>query len=148
MSMLFAPFRNIYLMSRLETLEWRYPIKVGVSMSIFAKRLKAERENRKAKDSKWTQGYVADLIGVARTTYTSYENGTKEPGFEILSKLADVFEVSNDYLTGRSVSRAPDAGRAFYGGGKDWTPEELEAADAYIEMLRQKKKERQERDYT
>ncbi|OWA36737.1 hypothetical protein B9G55_01260 [Saccharibacillus sp. O16] len=97
---------------------------------------------------KRSQQDVADFLGITRQGYGSYETGKTEPDHETLVKIADYFEVSTDYLMGRSVSRAPDAGRAFYGGGKDWTPEELEAADAYIEMLRQKKKERQERDHT
>jgi len=99
-------------------------------MSVFAKRLKAEREKRKAKDPRWTQGYVADLIGVARTTYTSYESAAKEPPFETLTKLSEIFDVSADYLLGRSVARTPEHGMAFSGGGKDWTEEELRMAEA------------------
>jgi transcriptional regulator with XRE-family HTH domain len=70
-------------------------------MEIFAKRLKYEREKRKLKDSKWTQGYMADLLGVARPTYTAYENGTKQPPIETINKIADYFDVKVDYLLGR-----------------------------------------------
>ncbi|MFY0545500.1 helix-turn-helix domain-containing protein [Brevibacillus sp. H7] len=78
-----------------------------VSIVVFAKRLKAEREKRKAKDPKWTQGYVADLIGVARPTYTAYEAGTKQPPMETVSKLADLFNVSTDYLHGKTNDPSP-----------------------------------------
>lgn len=74
---------------------------------MFAKRLKAEREKRKAKDPKWTQGYVADRVGVARSTYTAYEAGTKQPPMETLSKLADLFNVSTDYLHGKTNDPSP-----------------------------------------
>jgi transcriptional regulator with XRE-family HTH domain len=71
-------------------------------MDIFAKRLRYLRERKKNEDSKYTQGYVADLIGVARSTYTAYENGTKQPPIETVTKIADLFNVSTDYLIGRS----------------------------------------------
>lgn len=75
-------------------------------MSIFGKRLKAERELKKASDPKWTQGYVAKLIGVARPTYTGYENGTKEPPRETINKIADAFNCSIDYLEGRTNNKS------------------------------------------
>lgn len=74
-------------------------------MNILGKRLRQLREEKKKENSKFTQGYVANLIGVARVTYTSYENGTKQPPIETVNKLADVFDVSTDYLLGRSDSR-------------------------------------------
>ena len=74
-------------------------------MKIFAKRLKAEREDLKQKDPKWTQEYIADLIGVARPTYTAYENGSKIPPMDTVNKLADIFNLTTDYLHGRSESR-------------------------------------------
>lgn len=73
----------------------------------FAKRLKNERVKKKNKDSKWTQGYVADLIGVARPTYTAYENGSKQPPMETVNKLADLFTVSTDYLHGKTNDPTP-----------------------------------------
>lgn len=111
---------------------------------VFSKRLKSERERKKASESKWTQGYVADIIGVARPTYTAYENGTKEPPLDTLNKIADLFEVSLDYLQGRSVSRLPSGGSAYMDGGKGWTEEEKEVANAAIQAWREMKKKQQE----
>ena len=71
-------------------------------MDKFHLRLKECREKRKDVDSKWTQLYVAEKIGVARVTYTGYENGTKQPPLDTINKLADFFEVTTDYLLGRS----------------------------------------------
>lgn len=70
-------------------------------MNNFHKILKETRLKYKSTDSKWTQGYVADKVNVARTTYTAYENGTKQPTLETLIALADLFDVSTDYLLGR-----------------------------------------------
>ncbi|MGG3839700.1 helix-turn-helix transcriptional regulator [Paenibacillus thiaminolyticus] len=78
-------------------------------MNILGKRIKAERENKKKRDPKWTQDYVANLIGVARPTYTAYENGTKEPPLDTLNKIADLFDVSSDYLLGRTDLPSPSS---------------------------------------
>lgn len=65
-------------------------------MEIFGRRL---REVRKSK--KLTQKEIADLVHVNRVTYTNWEKGKREPSFENLIKLADLFEVSLDCLLGR-----------------------------------------------
>lgn len=71
-------------------------------MDILGKRLKYLREKMKKENSKYTQGYIANLIGVARVTYTAYENGTKQPPLETINKLADLFDVTTDFLQGRT----------------------------------------------
>lgn len=68
----------------------------------LSNRVKNIRVNLKDRDKKWTQKYVSDKIGVARVTYTAYENGTKTPPSDIINKLADLYEVSTDYLLGRT----------------------------------------------
>lgn len=49
-----------------------------------------------------TQQNIADKLNVQRTTITNYENGTSEPDIEALNKLADIFNVSIDYLLNRN----------------------------------------------
>lgn len=71
-------------------------------MEILGKRLKNLREQKKKENSKYTQGYLANKIGVARSTYTAYENGTKQPPLETVNRLADLFDVTTDYLQGRT----------------------------------------------
>lgn len=71
-------------------------------MNTFSERLKACRIKKKEVDSLWTQSYAADQIGVARTTYTAYENGTKTPPLETVNIISDLFEVTTDYLLGRT----------------------------------------------
>lgn len=71
----------------------------------FARRLKACRERKKAENPQWTQRYVAEKIGMARTTYTAYENGTKMPPADTINDIATLLDVSNDYLMGRSSKR-------------------------------------------
>lgn len=110
-------------------------------MEIFSKRLKAERESYKQTNPKWTQEYTADLIGVARPTYTAYENGTKLPPMDTLSKLADIFDVDADYLLGRtSIKKKPESNMSFFGGPEKYTPDEIEEMEAALERYRAMKR--------
>jgi len=49
-----------------------------------------------------SQSDIANDFGISQQTISSYENGTREPDFELLSKFADYFDVSIDYLIGRT----------------------------------------------
>ncbi|MGD6847257.1 helix-turn-helix domain-containing protein [Rossellomorea aquimaris] len=51
---------------------------------------------------KTTQEEVAGRIGISRARYSHYENGRSEPDTETLNKLADFYDVSVDYLLGRT----------------------------------------------
>lgn len=51
---------------------------------------------------KLTQQQVADKIGITRPAYTAYESGNRQPDYELLKQLANMFDVSTDYLIGKS----------------------------------------------
>lgn len=53
-------------------------------------------------DRDWTQKYVASLIGVAPNTMTNYENEKRQLTPELISKFCDIYDVTADYLLGRS----------------------------------------------
>lgn len=44
---------------------------------------------------------VADNLGISRVNYNRYENGIHNFPLEILWALADLYDVSLDYLVGR-----------------------------------------------
>jgi|GEM_PF-6087125 len=48
------------------------------------------------------QKELADLLGVARSTVAAWETGTKRPEGRTLERLADLYDVSVDYVLGRS----------------------------------------------
>lgn len=48
------------------------------------------------------QEQVAEIIGVTKSTISAYENDLRQPSFEILLKLANLYGVSTDYLLGRT----------------------------------------------
>lgn len=76
-----------------------------------------ERLKQLRTEKKLRQSDVADMIGVGRTTYTNYEIGVSEPDIETINKLAEFFEVSTDYLLGRTDERNPGTSH------NDWPPE-------------------------
>ena len=66
-------------------------------MKIFQERLKEQR-----KLYGYTQRDMAERLGVSQPSYIRYEKGGAEPSQENLVKLADIFDVSIDYLLGRA----------------------------------------------
>ena len=69
---------------------------------IFSRRLK---ELRIAKNL--IQEQVSALIDVSRPTYSNYETGLRKPSIQIINKIADVFEISVDWLFGRTDIMVP-----------------------------------------
>ncbi len=57
------------------------------------------------KERKITQGGIAAELGIGITTYCRYELGMREPAASLLVRMADYFDVSVDYLLGRSDNR-------------------------------------------
>ncbi|MBR2372144.1 MAG: helix-turn-helix transcriptional regulator [Clostridia bacterium] len=65
-------------------------------MKVFQERLFALR-----KEFEYTQREVAQMLGISQPSYIRYENGTSQPNLQTLAKIADIFDVSVDYLLGR-----------------------------------------------
>lgn len=66
-------------------------------MKIFQKRL---REMRLL--CGLTQREMAEKLDISQPSYIRYENGTAEPSLEKLVKISEIFDVSVDYLVGKS----------------------------------------------
>ena len=71
-------------------------ILLGVDF-VFQERLKALRQKKDI-----MQKDVALALNISRQVYNNYELGKREPDFETISRLADFFEVTTDYLLGKS----------------------------------------------
>jgi transcriptional regulator with XRE-family HTH domain len=69
----------------------------GLGVMDFPERLKALRSEKKA-----TQAMLAQITGLTDRTFRKYEAGAIEPTMSVLIALADYFDVSIDYLVGRS----------------------------------------------
>ncbi|MCI9309557.1 MAG: helix-turn-helix transcriptional regulator [Lawsonibacter sp.] len=69
-------------------------------MAEFCERLKLLRNERRLK-----QREMAEQFGLALNSYQAYEYATRTPDFRGLIAIADFFDVSLDYLVGRSEER-------------------------------------------
>jgi len=66
-------------------------------MEFFLARLKNLRESRRS-----YQREIAEALGITTRAYQFYESGRSEPNIKTLIALADYFDVSIDYLVGRT----------------------------------------------
>lgn len=64
--------------------------------------LLGKRLKRLRKDKKLTQEQLGRKINVTKVSISGYENGNRSPDTETLQKIADFFDVTTDYLLGRS----------------------------------------------
>lgn len=64
--------------------------------------IKAARER-----SNKTQKECADRLSITLRAWQGYEQGIREPKYEILLRIADLFGVTTDYLLGRETGE-PD----------------------------------------
>ncbi len=64
---------------------------------MFEKRLRALREEQGFQ----SQQALANALGVAQSTVANWECGRREPNYETTKRLAELFQVTVDYLMGR-----------------------------------------------
>lgn len=64
--------------------------------------LLSEKITKLRKGKKLTQQQVAKSLDLTRSAYSQYELGTRTPDHDILNKMADFYDVSIDYLLGRT----------------------------------------------
>ncbi len=55
-----------------------------------------------------TQNELSNYLGLTPKMVSFYELGERFPPYDIINKLADYFEVSTDYLLGRSEIKNPE----------------------------------------
>lgn len=131
---------------------------------IMGKRLRALRDK-----SGLSQKFVAEKVGVKNNTLSGYESGNREPDSEILTKLADFYDVTTDYLHGRvsdpkgysiednesfdSLEEINKLVKEFnieqlgffdIEKWKNFTPEDIDELRRHFEWVAQKAKERNE----
>ncbi|GMQ60356.1 hypothetical protein AN1V17_47560 [Vallitalea sediminicola] len=59
------------------------------------------------KQNNWTQLITATKLHIPRGTYAHYEIGKRQPDYGTLSNIADLYNVSIDYLIGRTDDCTP-----------------------------------------
>lgn len=70
----------------------------------------SERLEQLRKEKNFFQEDLAKILNVAQTTISSWEKGRTTPDKDMLILLANLFDVSVDYLLGRSDNKNPSNG--------------------------------------
>lgn len=99
---------------------------------MFQNRLKELRKARKL-----SQEDLGKVINISGRNISYLEAGERSPSPEILNKLADVFDVSVDYLLGRSGLRQAEAEQVL-SLFKDLPEEAVSEMKDYLSYIRQK----------
>ena len=103
---------------------------------MFAQQLKDLRK----KTPGLTQTDMAKKLGIAKTTYASYEQGKRTHDIETQNKIADFFNVSLDYLHGRESKNSFSAKQMTVAAHIDdeVTEEQMEDILNYIDFIKHK----------
>ena len=70
-------------------------------------------------DADLTQEELVKLLKMHKTTYTNYEQGKREPPFELIIKLAKFYDVSIDYIAGLSEETSKETDFAMQAAVKE-----------------------------
>lgn len=126
-------------------------------MSVIGLRLKYLREK-----NDFSQKRVAESLGISNVQLSRYESGDRKPDPETLAQLADFYDVSIDYIIGRTnntknnnefnplneINKILDEqgieNMFFYDmeAWKNFTPEDVEELRKHFEWVAHKAKER------
>lgn len=121
-------------------------------MATFAERLKSERKNNNI-----NQTQLAEKLYLDRSSISKYESGKQIPETPTLEKLADFFDVSIDYLLGKTDIRNYDDNSsldsinknlnvnslktlAAHFDGEEFTKDDLDDIENFIKFIVSKKK--------
>lgn len=102
----------------------------------FRDRLKDLREQKQM-----TQEDLGELLSVTKGTISKYENGNLQPSNEALKFLADFFNVTTDFLLGRTDIKNPYEPNtiAAHHDGEEWTEEELKDIEKFKEFVKSRR---------
>lgn len=100
-----------------------------------------EKFNENLKEARIKKGLsqkeVADNIGVAKSTYSLYESGNREPNVQTIKKIADFLNISVDELLG--LNDQPTTLAAHFDGA-EYTEDELEEIKNFAAFVKGKRK--------
>lgn len=93
------------------------------------------------------QKELADKLNLTQQTISLYESNKREPDFEIVEKIADFFDVSVDYLLGRTQQRKlyDIETIAAHHDGDDWTDEELADIEKFKEFVKMRREQKRDK---
>lgn len=99
-----------------------------------------ERVKQLRKEHGWSQGELAERVGGDPAQISRYENGRITPSADAVVKLAEVFDVSTDYLLVEDSPRRPFRGAEDALGDRlgtigELSPEDLTLLLGFLDAL-------------
>ena len=104
-----------------------------------------ERLRLLRKAHRLTMEEVGKRLGIAKSSYAGYENETRQPPLEKLQKLAEMYNVSTDYILGLTDDPDPKRDRRnvreflmkkhLHWDGRPLSEEELEPIRKLLEIV-------------
>ncbi len=80
---------------------------------------------------KMTQQALADRIGVAKSVVSYYESGERYPSYDVLVRIAHIFQTTTDYLLDMKRERVIDV--------SGLSEDDIAAVTSVVEALKRKK---------
>ncbi|MDQ0412910.1 helix-turn-helix domain-containing protein [Mesobacillus stamsii] len=99
----------------------------------FHERLRLIREKKKLQ-----QKDAAAKVGIKNNTLSSYESGDRQPDFNMLIKLADLYDVSVEYLLRGKENTQNEPNNLFFFDTEGLSVEEIEDIKRHIEYVKWK----------
>lgn len=69
-------------------------------MTVFHSKIREFR-----KDINLTQKQMAERLNISERAYQYYESGQREPNLDTLFNISNIFDISIDYLLGKTSNR-------------------------------------------
>ena len=98
---------------------------------------------------KLNQEELAKKLNISPSTIAMYETNRRQPNYDILENLSNIFNCSLDYLLGKSNIRNPEEIKFANAGGIDiegLSEEEINEIQRQVEFMRWKKKDTKDED--
>jgi transcriptional regulator with XRE-family HTH domain len=113
-------------------------------MSVLGKRIKEIREKLN-----YTQKRFADALKISNVQLSRYESGDRKPEPEMIANIAELLDVSSDYLLGITDNPTPnkkdeEISSAYY-DYDNITEEEKDYLDLQLEIFRKMKEDRKKK---
>lgn len=90
-------------------------------------------------DKGLTQEEAAKHLGITFQALSNYERDIRDPDTDLLKSIADLYEVTTDYLLGRTNIKEPIETFSAHHYSEDWTEEELEEIERFKEFVRMRR---------
>jgi transcriptional regulator with XRE-family HTH domain len=90
-----------------------------------------------------SQQDLADRLKISKSSVSMYERGEREPDFEMLENIADLFNVDIDFLLGRTDKTTKvisDGDSSAHFDTTEYTPAELDRIKEFASFLKSNRK--------